>query len=98
MAGITTLQTINIEGHIKKKEVILLIDLGSMHNFIQSKIAKELNFFLYLTSECQVMLSNWGTINCSGKCHTIKLSMGEYVLNNPMIYIPMGGADAVLGV
>ena len=24
--------------------------------------------------------------------------MGEYVLNRPMIVIPMGGADVVLGV
>ena len=32
------------------------------------------------------------------KCHNIKLSMGEYVLNSPMISIPMGGADVVLRV
>jgi len=37
-------------------------------------------------------------INFSGKCHNIKLSMGEYVLNNPILSIPMGGGDVVLGV
>ena len=44
------------------------------------------------------MVANGGTINFSGKCHNIKLSMGEYVLNSPIISIPMGGADVVLGV
>jgi hypothetical protein len=44
------------------------------------------------------MVANGGTINCSGKCHNIKLAMGEYVLNTPMLSIPMGGADVVLGV
>ena len=44
------------------------------------------------------MVSNGGTINCSRKCHNIKLAMGEYVLNSPIISIPMGGADVVLGV
>ena len=44
------------------------------------------------------MVANGSTIKCSGKCHNIKLSMGEYVLNSPMIAIPMGGADVVLGV
>ena len=39
-----------------------------------------------------------GTINCSGKFHNIKLTMREYVLNSPMLSIPMGGADVVLGV
>jgi len=73
LAGITTPQTIKIKGQIKKKKVIVLIDLGSTHNFIHCKVAKELNCFLYPASECQVMVANGGTINCSGKCHNIKL-------------------------
>ena len=97
LAGITTPQTLKIEGHIKKKKVIVLIDSSSTHKFIHCKVAKELNCFLYQVSECQVMVSNGGTINCSGKCHNIKLTMGEYVLNSPMLSIPMGGVDVVLG-
>ena len=44
------------------------------------------------------MVANGGTINFSEKCHNIKLAMGEYVLNSPMLSIPMGGVDVVLGV
>ena len=44
------------------------------------------------------MIADGGNINCSGKCHNINITMGEYVLNSPMISIPMGGADIVLGV
>jgi len=44
------------------------------------------------------MVASGGTINFSGKCHNIKLSIGEYVLNSPMLSIPMGGADVVLEV
>ena len=98
LVGIITPQTLKIEGHIKKKKVIVLIDSGSTHNFIHCKVAKELNCFLYPAPECQVMVANGGTIHCSGKCHNIKLAMGEYVLNSPMLSIPMGGADVVLGV
>eukprot|EP00253_Pinus_taeda_P032580 PITA_32580 len=98
LAGITTPQTIKIEGQIKKKKVIVFIDSGTTHNFIHYKVEKELNCFLYPAPECQVMVLNGGTINCSGKCHNIKLSMGEYVLTIPMLSIPMGGADVVLGV
>ena len=43
------------------------------------------------------MIANGGTVNCSGKCHNIKLTMGVYVLNSPMLSIPMGGDDVVLG-
>ena len=76
----------------------MLIDYGSTHNFIHCKLAKVLNLFVYLAPEFQVMIANGGTINCSGKCHNINLDTGEYVLNSPMISIPMGGVDVVLGV
>eukprot|EP00253_Pinus_taeda_P015188 PITA_15188 len=98
LAGITTAQTIKIEGQIKKKKVIVLIDSGSTHNVIHCKVEKEFNCFLYPAPECQVMAANGGTINFSRKCHNIKLSMGEYVLTSPMLSIPMGGVDVVLGV
>ena len=54
--------------------------------------------YLYPTPQFQVMVANGGNINCSGKFHNMKLTMWEYVLNSPMLYIPMGGADVVLGV
>ena len=97
LAGITT-QNLNIEGHIKKKKVIVFIDSGSTHNFIHCKVAKELDCFLHPAPECQVMVGNGGTINFFGKCHNINLTMGECVLNSPMLSIPMGGVDVVLGV
>ena len=96
LVGITTPQNLNIEGYINKKKVIVLIDSGSTHNFIHCKVAKELNCFLYLAPECQVMVENGGTINYSRKWHNIKITMGEYVFNSPMLSIPMGGADVVL--
>jgi hypothetical protein len=44
------------------------------------------------------MIANGGTINCSGKCNKINITMGEYVMNSSMIVMPMGGADVVLGI
>ena len=76
----------------------MLIDFGSNHNFIHYKLSKFLNLFVYLEPEFLVMIAYGGTINCSGKFHNINLAMGEYVLNSPMIVIPMGGVDVVLGV
>jgi hypothetical protein len=98
LAGISTPQTLKIEGYIKKKKVIVLIDSGSTHNFIHDKLAKDLNCFVYPAPEFQVMIADGGTINFSGKCNKINLTMGEYVMNSPMISIPMGGADVVLGI
>jgi hypothetical protein len=43
LARISTLQTLKIEGYIKNKKVIVLIDSGSTHNFIHYKLAKALD-------------------------------------------------------
>ena len=59
LARITTPQTLNIEGKIKKIKVIVLIDSGRTHNFIHCKVAKELNCLLYPAPECQVMVAKW---------------------------------------
>jgi hypothetical protein len=98
LAGIITPQTLKIEGYIENKKVIMLIDFHSTHNFIHYKLAKALNYFIYSAPEFQLIIANGGTINFSGKCHEINITMGEYVMNSPMISIPMGGVDVVLGV
>lgn len=82
MARITTPQNLKIEGYIKKEKVIVPIDSGGTHNFIPSKIAKDLNSFIYPAPEFQVMAADGKAINYARKCHNINLSMGEYVLKS----------------
>ena len=98
MARISTPQTLKIEGYIKNKNLTLLIDSGNTHNFIYYKLSKILNCFVYPAPEFQFMIADGGTINCLGKFHNINLVMGEYVLNSPIIDIPMGDDYVVLGV
>jgi hypothetical protein len=64
--GISTPQTLKIEGYIKKEKVIVLIDSGNTH-LIHYKLAKDLNFFSYPVLEFQVIIVDGVTINCSGK-------------------------------
>ena len=71
----STPQTLNKEGYIKKRKVVVLIDSSSTHNFIHWKLAKVVNFFIYPTIELKVMIENGGTRNFLGKCHNINLTM-----------------------
>ena len=69
-----------------------------VHNFIKHKLEKLLNCFIYPTPKFQVMIANTGTTNHARKCHIMKLTMGNYLLDTPMIAIPMGGMNVVLVV
>ena len=46
LGGISTPQTLKLEGYIKNKKVALLIDYGSTHNFTHCKLEKALNCFI----------------------------------------------------
>ena len=78
--------------------VIVSIDSDRTHNFINCKLTKALDCFMYLAPEFQVMITGGGIINFLRKCHNLNLTMGEYVLNSPMISIPMGCVEIFLGV
>jgi hypothetical protein len=77
LAGISTPQTLKIEGYIKKKKLIVLIDFERNHNFIHCKLAKALNCFVYPAPEFQVMIAYGGTINSSGKAIRSILQWGN---------------------
>jgi hypothetical protein len=98
LSRISTAQTLNIEEYIKNQKVTMLFDSFSTHNFMNFKVVKLINCFIFLALEYQVIIVDGGTINCLGKFHSIKGTMGEYLLYSPMIEIQMGGFDVVLGV
>ena len=85
-------------GFLKKQKVTVLIDSGSTHNSINKKLATLINYFIYPAPEFRVLIVDGGTVNCLGKCHSIKLFMGDYELDTPMYAISMGEADIILGV
>jgi hypothetical protein len=67
LADIKTPQILKIQGYMKKKKVTMLIDFDNTHNFINYKLAKDLNCFVFLALKFQVMIAERGTVNCSGE-------------------------------
>eukprot|EP00253_Pinus_taeda_P012205 PITA_12205 len=97
LAGISSPQTLKIRGFIKHRPVIVLIDIGSTHNFIHQKVAEVVHCFVRAVSNFQVQITDGGTMKCEGRCENAKLQMGDYQLKTHMFSIHMGGCDIVLG-
>ena len=53
---------------------------------------------MYLITKFKLMIAYGGTINCSWKFHSIKVTVGENLLYIPIISIQMVCLDVVLGV
>jgi len=70
VAGTLAPETLCIYGSINNHQVIILVDSGSTHNFIQSHIAKFLHLPSTLTPTLRVMVGNGNTL-----CQTLISSM-----------------------
>jgi hypothetical protein len=98
LSCILTLWTLKIKGYIKHQLMVVLIDIGSTHNFIHRRLANEIHFFVHLVSNFQILITNGGTMKCGGSCENVKLQMGDYTMKTHMFSISMGICDIVLGV
>lgn len=56
--GIAQPQALKLKGHIKKQNIIVLIDLGSTHNFIDVSVAKRMNIVSYLIADLKFMVAD----------------------------------------
>jgi carbamoylphosphate synthase small subunit len=55
-------QTLKIVGYIKKKNVVVIIDSGSTHNFIDKILEELLDCFVYPMTNFQVLVRNGGVL------------------------------------
>jgi len=97
LAGISSPKTLKIRGFIKHRPVVVVIDSGSMHNFIHQRVIEAMHCFVKEVSNFQVQIANGGTMKCEGRCENVKLKMGDYHLKTHMFAIIMAGCDIVLG-
>lgn len=98
LSRITTPQTMKVKGFFKKQILIILLDLGSTHNFIDPQVAKAIDSYIHPTNNFKVMVGNGKKIACKGTCQNVKLSMGQYTLKSDMYILPLEGCDIVLGI
>lgn len=67
MSGHLAPETLRVTGQVGGQEVVILIDGGSTHNFVQSKVVRYLNLTAQPTKQLSVMVRNGSELTCP-KC------------------------------
>ncbi|RZS22841.1 hypothetical protein BHM03_00055664 [Ensete ventricosum] len=91
LAGYTNLQKLNIEGFLEHQSVIILIDVGSTHKFMSSKVATD----LMLQNEDY---NRFEVLKCNQKYPRVKLILQEQDIVAEFFFLPLDGFDIVLGI
>ena len=66
ISGMAHPQTMRLQGKLKNKEVTVLVDGGSAHNFMDQSIVEKLGLPVDRTQSFQVVVGNREKIDCPG--------------------------------
>ena len=65
-------QTMRLTGKVKNQSLVILVDIGSTHNFLDQAMAKRLNCDLHDIPGLKVTIANGEMIQTHELCHGLK--------------------------
>ncbi|KAJ7958029.1 Transposon Ty3-I Gag-Pol polyprotein [Quillaja saponaria] len=86
-----------LQGFIKKQPVVMLLDTGSTHNFINYSTAKNLGCKQPMP-QMHVSVANGEKVIAHSKCMGLQWQIQGEHFQDEFIVIPLTGCDVVLGI
>ncbi|KAL4273003.1 hypothetical protein GQ457_13G020660 [Hibiscus cannabinus] len=87
-----------LKGILNNKEVLILVDSGSTHNFVDKDIVKDLKLPVQFIPPFGVQIGNGDVIRCNRICRDIELQLPGLEVNQNYFPFKIGGANLVLGI
>ncbi|XP_026396801.1 uncharacterized protein LOC113291491 [Papaver somniferum] len=97
LTGNVAPDTIRIAGHLNKHSVIILIDTGNTHSFIDANLTSKLGLHVSPTGQMLVTVANGDSTLSQGICHNLHWDMQGHQFSAHLRVLPLGGCDIVLG-
>ncbi|CAM8884641.1 unnamed protein product [Rhodiola kirilowii] len=89
--------TLRLQGTINGRSLTILVDSGSTHNIIQTRVAKHLQLPVEPTRDLNVTIGNGDQLLCDGACNKVPLRLENVTFEVDLYLLPIYGADVVLG-
>ena len=91
-------ETLRFEGVIHAHPLVLLVDGGSTHNFVQQQLVSRLGLPCRSTPPLRVMVGNGHHLECTTICEVVPISIQNIKFLVDLYVLPIAGANIVLGV
>jgi hypothetical protein len=89
--------TLKLKGILKEKDIAILIDSRSTHNFMDINLTRKLNLFMYPIKGLTVTTANGQPIEGIRQCCKISIHIQNLKLQTRYYTLPICGIDMVLG-
>lgn len=83
---------------IKGREVVVLIDSGSSHNFIDQQLVKKIGWPLDDSQIFDIMIGDGSLLKSRLVCLEVPLQINTYTYISNILCLPLCGCDIVLGI
>ncbi|CAM8969092.1 unnamed protein product [Rhodiola kirilowii] len=97
MQGRAIPRTLRLEATLAGRQVLVLVDGGSTHNFVQTRVAKNAGLMVEAAKHLSVTVGNGEELRCEGRCRDVELLLGGKVFRIDFYLLPIYGVDVVLG-
>ena len=87
-----------VKATVGSKEMIVLIDSGSTHNFISERVVNTLKLPVIPTNPFTVRVANGNRLQCQGRYEEVPVSIQGITFNLTLYSLPHTGLDIILGV
>ncbi|CAH9090618.1 unnamed protein product [Cuscuta epithymum] len=92
-------ETIMLLGRVENKDIVMMIDSGSTHSFLDPTIVKDMASVECVKSRpLQVTVANGNELSCDLVCPNFKWTVQGETFVKEMRLVRMGGCDMVLGM
>ncbi|XP_015381784.1 uncharacterized protein LOC107175001 [Citrus sinensis] len=79
-------------------EIMVLIDIGSTHNFINTRLANQFQLPIKHTAAFSVRVANGEKLMCQGKFEKVQIVIQNVPFSLTVYSLPIIGLDMVLGI
>lgn len=98
LRGLANNKIIKVEGKVGESKLMILIDNGSTHNFLDESTAKRLKCSLISTQPLSVIVANGSKVMSKSACANFRWEMQGEEFEADLRLLKLGGCDVVLGV
>lgn len=91
-------QTMRLQGKVRGVPVLVLVDSGATHNFVDHKVVQRMSWEVEDTPRMSIKLGDGFQTHTRGKCKELDLEIGDYKFSCTPHLFDLGGPDIVLGI
>ena len=98
VVGTEDQQTMCMKGRVKNQSLVILVDSGSSHNFMNQAMVKRLNCEVQTIAGLNITVANGEIMKTQGMCRGVVLEVQGFKQVIDFFILPLQGCDVVLGI